>query len=90
MLLIGKRVIQGPGATPKLPDAEYLDVGILPTLVVSRVYYKPAHTRENLGLGVSPTWATTRVYHKNMFGQENLSIGINPTMIVTKTGVNPL
>lgn len=49
MLLLSKPRNITPGPPPRLPDAEYLDVGIIPSLQVTEVYYKDLqHVEENL------------------------------------------
>lgn len=53
ILLISKSNINTPGPTPKLPNAEYLDVDITPTLSVTQVYYKNFLHTENLTAGLT-------------------------------------
>lgn len=53
MILLGNSSSSGVGPTPRLPDAEYIDVGIFPELSVTRVHYKDFVYDENLAVGIN-------------------------------------
>ena len=53
MLLLSKPRNITPGPPPRLPDAEYLDVGIIPSLQVTQVYYKDLQHVENLNTAIN-------------------------------------
>ena len=61
ILLLHKPSGKGETIPKKLPDAEYLDVGVWPTILLSKIYFKDSFQTENIIIGVSPTIILTQV-----------------------------